>query len=46
MRDIVVHDYFSVDIEVVWKTIKKDLPPLKDAVKKMLATMKEKDTGE
>ena len=28
MRDKLVHDYFGVNLEVVWKTIHEDLPPL------------------
>ncbi len=28
MRNIVVHDYFGVDLSVVWLTIKQDLPEL------------------
>jgi uncharacterized protein with HEPN domain len=26
MRNAVAHGYFSVDLEIVWKTIKNDLP--------------------
>jgi len=29
MRDKLIHDYFGVDIEVIWKTIMVDLPRLK-----------------
>ena len=29
MRDILIHDYFGVDTEVVWKTTSVDLPPLR-----------------
>jgi uncharacterized protein with HEPN domain len=28
MRDKLIHDYFGVDLRVVWKTLKVDLPPL------------------
>lgn len=28
MRNRVSHGYFSVDLEIVWKTIQKDLPEL------------------
>lgn len=28
MRDKLVHGYFGVNLEVVWKTIHEDLPPL------------------
>ena len=29
MRNRIVHDYFEVDLEVVWRTIKQDLPSLR-----------------
>jgi len=29
MRDKLIHDYIGVDIAVIWKTIKEDLPPLR-----------------
>ncbi len=29
MRDKLIHDYFGVDIEVVWKTVNEDLHSLK-----------------
>jgi uncharacterized protein with HEPN domain len=28
IRDKLIHDYVSVDLEVVWKTVMEDLPPL------------------
>lgn len=28
MRNVLTHVYFDVDLQVVWKTIKEDLPPL------------------
>jgi uncharacterized protein with HEPN domain len=28
MRNIVVHEYFGVDYEIIWSTIQKDLPSL------------------
>ena len=28
IRDILIHDYFSVNANVVWKTVTEDLPPL------------------
>lgn len=28
MRNFVVHEYPGVDAEIVWKTIRNDLPPL------------------
>ena len=32
MRNRIVHDYFEVDLEVVWRTIKQDLPSLRQRV--------------
>lgn len=29
MRDKMIHEYFGVDIKILWKTIKEDIPPLK-----------------
>lgn len=33
MRDKMVHEYFGVDLDIVWKTIKDRLPELKQALK-------------
>ena len=35
MRDILAHEYFGIDAEVIWKTIKNDLFPVKAAIKKI-----------
>ncbi len=29
MRDVLVHDYFGVDLDVLWKTVQQDIPELK-----------------
>jgi uncharacterized protein with HEPN domain len=29
MRDKLIHDYFGVDVDVVWKTVNEDIPYLK-----------------
>lgn len=36
MRNILVHDYFQIDIDIVWAVIEKDLPQLREMIKKML----------
>lgn len=33
MRDKLIHDYLGVDTQVVWKTIKKDIPELRQLLK-------------
>ena len=40
MRNKLIHEYFGINVEVVWKTTKEDVPELK---KKMLELMKELD---
>ena len=29
LRNRIVHDYFNIDVEIVWEIIQKDLPNLK-----------------
>jgi len=36
MRDKVIHDYFGVNLEIVWAVVEKDLPPLTQAVRDLL----------
>lgn len=36
MRNILIHNYFGIDIDVVWLVIEKDLPELERNVKKLL----------
>jgi uncharacterized protein with HEPN domain len=37
MRNAVAHGYFEVDLEIVWKTVKSDLPALAAVTRKLLA---------
>ena len=34
MRDILIHEYFGVDLELTWKTVKENLPQLKQKLSK------------
>lgn len=36
MRDKIAHHYFEIDAEVVFMTIKEDLPPMKSTVNQMI----------
>lgn len=36
IRDKLIHDYISVNIEVVWKTVLEDLPPLRPMIQRIL----------
>jgi len=37
MRNILIHDYDDVDLDVVWETVQRDLPPLIVRLEKHLA---------
>lgn len=36
MRDILIHNYFGVDLDMVWGIVKDDLPDLKNKIKVIL----------
>jgi len=36
MRNIVAHEYFGINYDVVWKTIKKSLPDLKTKIQHVM----------
>ena len=35
MRDKLIHEYFGVNAQILWKTIKDDLPQIKPLIKKI-----------
>lgn len=35
-RNVLVHDYLGIDAERVWNILEKDLPALREAVRRML----------
>ena len=40
MRDKLIHDYFGVNKEVIWKTAVEDFPSLKSYIEKIVAGFK------
>lgn len=36
LRNIIAHEYFGVDLDIIWKTIKKKLPELKKQLEKVI----------
>lgn len=36
MRDKLIHDYFGVDYEIIWKTIKDKLPQFCDDINNII----------
>lgn len=46
MRHILVHDYFSVDIEIMWLVIQDDIPELKQQIAKYLLEFESQEKSE
>ncbi len=36
MRDKLIHEYFGVDVEMVWKVAKDEIPPLKPLIQRIV----------
>ena len=39
MRDVLIHEYFGIDLETVWKTVKEDIPELKPLLRQVLGKL-------
>ncbi len=37
LRNVLVHEYFGIDLDVVWNVLQRDLPDLKQRVQDILA---------
>ena len=48
MRNILIHGYFGVDEEVLWRTVQEDLPPLRESLSRMLEDLErgERDSSD
>ena len=38
MRNVVVHEYFGIDDDILWQTVRGDLPPLAPLLEAVLAS--------
>lgn len=36
LRDILIHEYFGIDVNIIWNIVQTKLPPLKEQIKKAL----------
>ena len=36
MRNVLVHNYFNIDLEIVWAVVERELPALKRAIEEIL----------
>jgi uncharacterized protein with HEPN domain len=42
MRDILIHEYFGVDLDLTWRVIKEDLPELKQKLGEIIEEINRK----
>ena len=45
MRDVLIHAYFSVDVELLWKTATEDVPELKKKMQRVKEELEKLETG-
>ena len=36
MRNVVIHEYFGIDLDILWDAVQQELPPLVAPLKKMI----------
>ena len=46
LRDIIIHTYFNIDLDITWDIIKKDLPDLKEKMLKIRTELEEEEKEE
>lgn len=37
MRDVLIHKYFNIDLSLTWSVVKRELPPIKVKLQKLLS---------
>ncbi len=37
MRNKLIHEYFGVDLEIIWQTVQEDIPSLRDNVAELIS---------
>ena len=40
MRDVLIHEYFGIDLELTWQVVQKDIPDLKREIMKIKHDLK------
>lgn len=40
IRNLIIHEYFRVNLNIVWETIQKDLPPLVHQLQELVEQLK------
>jgi uncharacterized protein with HEPN domain len=39
MRNVVIHEYFGIDVSILWETIKNELPLIENRLKDILTVV-------
>jgi len=39
IRNVLVHEYFGIDYEIIWNSIKENIPDLKIKIEKVLLNL-------
>ena len=42
MRDILIHQYFGINYEIVWETVQNEIPELAFQIKQIIADLQER----
>jgi len=42
IRDKLIHEYHGVDLEIIWRVVKEELPPIKPRILKLLKEIEQK----
>lgn len=45
MRDKLIHEYFGIDVEILWQVVKKDLPQIKPFILELKVFLEKKMKG-
>ena len=40
LRDVIIHSYFNIDLDIMWNIIKKDIPELEENIEKIKKDLK------
>jgi uncharacterized protein with HEPN domain len=43
MRDKLIHEYFGVDLSIVWTVIKDELPPLRSEIARLMTNLEKEE---
>ncbi len=42
MRDVLVHEYWGIDVNIIWATVQEGLPPLKAVIAEIATDVSER----